>query len=385
MKQKFFSQKGSVLLLIMIMMLTLLVIATVFMGKLVTSMHVHNGQHNEAQALNLAEAGIDKALYYLNNTAPDGSTNGSWRTASAYPNGTPNTPPASCTATDPCQEALSGGTYTLWLGNAVDGNILIVSRGVYGPVSRTISVEASFPGPAGWWKFDEASSGTCWGKSILDASPNGNTGTCHNGPVWGAGQVGPGALSFNSGSSQYVSLRNNFPSAPLTITAWVYGSSWASVWPFSSGTVITFFGPANGCNPSSQVFYISTAGYASFDTGCGPVLTGSTVIPLGQWHHVAAVIDAAETTTLYLDGNFQGSANTTGGNSVGTPANALIGASWAGGMMAGYFSGNIDDLRVYNYALSAAEVLKIYQGNVAYYPVGIITGTWKECSLTGCS
>lgn len=65
------------------------------------------------RALSLAEAGLERALYYLRTTAPDGTTNGSWRTASLT-------------------ETLGDGRYTLTVSNGTGANsglIVVTSTG----------------------------------------------------------------------------------------------------------------------------------------------------------------------------------------------------------------------------------------------------------------
>lgn len=82
-----------------------------------------------AQALSLAEAGAEKAFYYLRTTAPDGSVNGSWRTTGLV-------------------EQLAGGDYTIIIqdGTGVNAGKLIltstgrVRNGSMGTIRRTIRV-----------------------------------------------------------------------------------------------------------------------------------------------------------------------------------------------------------------------------------------------------
>lgn len=87
------------------------------------------------QAFWLAEAGLNKAIWYLMNTAPDSSTDGSWRTT-AYP-ASPGVNP-----TDPQQESLGDGTYTIWAEDS-GSNILITSRGTVNSIQRIIQQEVS--------------------------------------------------------------------------------------------------------------------------------------------------------------------------------------------------------------------------------------------------
>jgi len=73
------------------------------------------------------------------------------------------------------------------------------------------------------------------------------------------------------------------------------------------------------------------------------------------WHHVVAVYGGGTSVTFYIDGVAQtltipaGALNTASGT-------AYIG--YSGGQ--NIFQGDIDDLRLYNRALSAAEVMALY-------------------------
>ena len=75
----------------MIFMIVLAVLVTVYVGRLVINLHVGTSQYDKTHALYLAEAGLNKAMYYLMNTAPDGTTDGSCTTSTTYPLGTTNT------------------------------------------------------------------------------------------------------------------------------------------------------------------------------------------------------------------------------------------------------------------------------------------------------
>lgn len=104
-------KRGSILLLTLGLMVVLSGITTAYMS-LVTH-HIRNlgGQINNVQAFYLADAGLNKAIWYLLNTAPDSSTNGSWRTT-AYPAA------FGAGVTDPQQESLGNdGTYVIWVEN----------------------------------------------------------------------------------------------------------------------------------------------------------------------------------------------------------------------------------------------------------------------------
>jgi Concanavalin A-like lectin/glucanases superfamily len=78
---------------------------------------------------------------------------------------------------------------------------------------------------------------------------------------------------------------------------------------------------------------------------------GTAALPLNAWTHLAATFDGA-TLTLYVNGT-QAASLAAGGN-IATSAGALrIGGN---NIWPEWFSGQIDEVRIYNRALSPAEI-----------------------------
>ena len=99
-----------------------------------------------------------------------------------------------------------------------------------------------------------------------------------------------------------------------------------------------------------------------FYDGSGWVQTRHAVtLAASGWHHVAySFNDAGDVATLYLDGAAVASTSTTASISYTQGANSVIGGHGSGGV--GYdFIGMIDDVRIYNRALTAGEVAALAQ------------------------
>ncbi|MEI7999648.1 MAG: hypothetical protein WCH62_09125 [Candidatus Omnitrophota bacterium] len=141
MKQKLFYNRSSVLLITLLFLLVLVVMSATLFNIAVTSGTNSQRQADNVQALYLAEAGVNKAVFYLLNNSPDNSTNGSWRTV-IYPTGSPM-PSVQCarfgSPTSPCYDSLAGSTYTMWVQDS-SPDIKITSCGLYNGVSRTVQV-----------------------------------------------------------------------------------------------------------------------------------------------------------------------------------------------------------------------------------------------------
>jgi hypothetical protein len=78
---------------------------------------------------------------------------------------------------------------------------------------------------------------------------------------------------------------------------------------------------------------------------------------LNSWGHLACVYDGSA-LRLYINGAEISSASASGANNVGAyNTNLTIGSDWIGSKLV---VGKIDDVRLYNRALSAAEIKAIY-------------------------
>ena len=203
---------------------------------------------------------------------------------------------------------------------------------------------AAEPGLVGWWNFDEGS-----GPTVADATGNGNAGTLTGGVQWIARETG-GALEFD-GSSGYVripfseSLRVLNKSG-LTITAWFR----ADAIPTENKEVFQQ-GDANGTGRTW--LYITNVGQIQTYLGGAAVASGVNVTA-GTWCHAAVVIaeaGATDTIQIYVNGKPVGTAvqrgmeNSEGPYFIGCHKN-----------MTNYWDGLIDDVRLYNRALSADEI-----------------------------
>jgi hypothetical protein len=232
-------------------------------------------------------------------------------------------------------------------------------------------------GLVGWWKFDEASSGTCGGANILDSSGNANTGTCNASPTWMAGHIGGGAMTFN-GTTQYVSttLSVNYASgSPFTLSAW-FNTSYAGANP------TTIVGAFTGTVGQSLLRIELGEGGLGVLRGDIRGTAGNRIEVNttgtwndGNWHLATLVRDTSNNATLYVDGG-----NTAGAVAV-DPIISLsgfpyyIGADDANNaaQAATFFTGSIDDVRIYNRALSTSDISQLflyYKGRNGFFTLG---------------
>jgi len=214
-------------------------------------------------------------------------------------------------------------------------------------------------GIVGWWKMDETS-----GTTVADCTCNSNDGVLRNmvGNEWTDGVVG-GALNFD-GSNDYVAIQNLFYDssgyAEVSVTAWIRttdgGNQIIASYDRNEYWRLEINGNGGG------------TGQIGWDvrTSSGQVDYGSvTRVDDGTWHHVAAVFDNG-TLTIYIDGNPEPS--TSGGSTFGRGVNTRYGFLGVGSEATtfdgsrgpnNYFDGDMDDVRIYNRALSAEEISQL--------------------------
>jgi len=203
---------------------------------------------------------------------------------------------------------------------------------------------ASATSPVAWYKFDETS-----GTSAADASGNG-IGATVNGATFTTGKTG-NALTF-TGNQQYATVANTAalnPTSAITISAWVNATNW------SGNRRIVQKGLSD-----NQYRLLAENGVLKFDLKNVGSIT-ATLPSTGVWHLITGTYDGAK-MTLYVDGVVAATAAKTGAIAV-TSDPLFIGAKKAGDTTAGNnFLGKIDDVRIYNKALTAGEVAALLNG-----------------------
>lgn len=166
------------------------------------------------------------------------------------------------------------------------------------------------------------------------------------------------ALSFD-GVDDYVSLPSiftvtNYPTA--TFAFWYLKTTLTSGWQSSIGHTNTanYYGMRVDFTTAGDIY----AGIVQNTIAWLSVVT--TPSSLGVWHFVTLVSNSNQ-ISLYLDGTLKGTATTTAGTGINYTGNWYLGQlSSTLGEQA--FKGIIDEVRIYNRALSANEIYEHYKG-----------------------
>jgi hypothetical protein len=186
--------------------------------------------------------------------------------------------------------------------------------------------------------------------ALNDYSGNGFTATVNGDTFWSAsaGHDGNGAFIFD-GTGDYLNAGENFPvNGSYTKTAWVYstggGDHIISSNQITGGHVFWAPDPGN----------LLSAGH----NGTWDSVQDSVALALDTWYFVALTYDAAtDQMILYKDGVSVDSATVT--------ANVTVARTWIGSdgiFDANPWTGTIDDVRVYNEALTAEQIAALYAG-----------------------
>jgi len=214
----------------------------------------------------------------------------------------------------------------------------------------TIADDDTDPGLVAWYRLDRDGADT----EVIDSSANGYDGTLTGDPTWDvSGQIG-GALNFD-GSDDYVELPTSMLGSDVgTFSAWIRPTKRGILFYGADATGKNGFGEANelhvGFTPGEQLQFWA-------EGGAGDVsITSSASYNDRYWHHVAATWDTAGNAVLYVDGAEVGSALHTA-NSFQFSALTRLGRV---GQEVHFYRGDLDDVRLYNRALDAAEVLTLY-------------------------
>jgi hypothetical protein len=188
------------------------------------------------------------------------------------------------------------------------------------------------------------------GTTTADASSYGFTGTLEGNVAWTTGRFG-GALQFPGGSGAWVTVPNHpalNPTNDFTVSAWVYATSLPSdacVIYKETSSALTYALYATNVFGGPAVWV--TKGGSFFNA------TGPTTISTNTWTHLAGTFDGSF-LRVYVNGALASS------SALAAPIDMDNGPIRIGGnpgWPGEVFAGKIDEVRVYNRAQSAAEIL----------------------------
>jgi prepilin-type N-terminal cleavage/methylation domain-containing protein len=229
----------------------------------------------------------------------------------------------------------------------------------------TLAFNGSVDDYTHYWRLDQSTTSL----SIYDSAGS------NHGTITGNAQPAtalPSALHFTSarsfqfdGNDDYIDVGTGVYSANLTVCAWVYSTAWnsnsnyqdtivrAGMGDSASNFVLDFHGVPSGGNKALR---FGVQGQATLVS----IAAGATGIDLNEWHHVCATHNGT-TASLYIDGALGASAAASA-YPVGSDNSDHLYLGGRAGENEDSFTGYIDDIRIYDRALSAAEIQQIATG-----------------------
>jgi len=239
------------------------------------------------------------------------------------------------------------------------------------PAHGTILKPPNNLGLVGYWSFDEGTSTTAH-----DFSGNKNNGTLTGStlPAWVNGKHGK-ALFFDDSVSGYIPIGGSkayAPStSPFTFSVWVninkftaansYLPEIATLRTDTTNPLYILIGGPLADTRYTGITVCNVASDAAWTTGFHSNVDPTPLV--GSWHHIVLTFNGANATmngnfTTYLDGVTQPSTGTSGCVADPVGEETVIG-SYNNGASA--WDGKLDDVRIYNRALSASQVAGLYQ------------------------
>jgi large repetitive protein len=194
-----------------------------------------------------------------------------------------------------------------------------------------------------------------------DLSANGLNGTLVGSVTPTTDRLGnpTGAMSFPGNTNSYIQINDNPILRPSNITL----AAWVKINALSG--ISTFVDKSINCLNDSWHFGTENSNYStgvSNSTNCGDFNQTVSPLTMNAWKHIVYTLDAStDIRKLYVDG-----VEVTSGacNSVipydGNPV--LIGAAIENGSLAFPLNGSLDDVLIFNRALSGAEVASLFAG-----------------------
>ena len=242
------------------------------------------------------------------------------------------------------------------LGLSVGGllALLLIGGGVYavlggvGKTGSTSDIELQ-RGLVGWWKLDG---------NTVDSTPYTNNGTISGGvtPTTDREGASSKAMAFD-GTSGFINVPD---AAPLDPTAAITVSAWVKAGSLSAFTGIVSKDISGAISNPPYVLETTGSGnqisFAVDNAANTNHQISSGSLTVGTWYLITGTLDGTN-MNLYVNGSFVTSTAQT--DVAATTGSLKIGQQKTG--FSRFFNGSVDDVRIYNRALPAAEITALYQ------------------------
>jgi hypothetical protein len=243
--------------------------------------------------------------------------------------------------------------------------------------------------PVGHWKLDE-----CQGTTANDSSGNGNSGVITIGAAGdndapGSCSSGDSTEAWNNGTTGKVNYSLDLDGADDYITVedtsdndFVFGDG-SNDKPFSFSTWIKPDDPTyeiiskhdNGTFDYEYRFYVSssTIRLRLSDDSAGSRISRTAPFSSTSWNHVVATYDglgSADGIKIYINGVRSDNAYDNGGSYIAMEDignDLMIGHALNSGSPILHLDGQIDDVKIFNYALTQKQIINVMNQGAVYF------------------
>jgi len=220
-------------------------------------------------------------------------------------------------------------------------------------------------GIVGLWHLDEPA-GTVAANSIIDNSGQGNHGTPSSVTFGVPGAFGTAGLFTQTTTSQVATTASVAVGSAVTLSAWVNTLG-------AQAAYQNIICKAANCASFQMYLNSATTNLSFYSIGSG-LITPAVPVPANQWSHVSIVVSGGN-ALFYVNGVLQST-------QAATINDLSTGVIDIGGYAAGNknFNGSVDEVAIWNRALSAIEIQQVYQRGASRIKYRV-----RSCSDSTCT
>lgn len=264
-------------------------------------------------------------------------------------------------------------------GRYINGSIDDVKIYNYARTQSQISYDFNRGAPIAWWQFDE-----CQGSTAYDNSGLGNNatitigatgsqssiGTCNTASsAWGNGSSGKFNSSFSfDGSDDYVLVNDptnnslDLGLGDMTIAFWAKTTNAGS-----NPAIIS----KESYAPSFFGYSIRALGTNRYQFNIGnnssPLTLNSNTVTMSSWNHIVFTISRTGNVTSYVNGVIGSTLDISALSSADLNNTSQFNIGKQAGSPSLFHSGQIDDVRIYNYTLSPSQIKQVMNNGAAVF------------------
>lgn len=219
------------------------------------------------------------------------------------------------------------------------------------------------------WGFDEGSGSTT--EDLV-----GNLDGTLQGASWTTDRLDRAGKALEFGQNKWVNIANTLKPQQVTFSAWISISG-----TDSAASPIFSAEKGHGADGFAYRFGLDSGGRLRLEAIAPQGTTGSRYafssakLLSGEWYHVAGTYDG-QTVAVYVDGALAGSTTYGSVQNLNTAADIPVAIGHLEGWSVQWFRGKMDDVRVYDEALSGGQVSALVPEPSAFSLGGMVLMGW---------